>query len=173
MSDDPYKLVSRLAMLDFPPEGRNVQTADDFLEAYAAGCDSSGRYYASAPLLRRLVWWQMPSAEQVSQWRDELTARGDLTVRPLGLDIYSDGIVQVACLEDTRRFPRFAERKAISSATRQLIYRRDGHRCVTCGSLERLTLDHIYPWSLGGSDEPSNLQTMCQPCNSRKGARVS
>lgn len=64
------------------------------------------------------------------------------------------------------------ERAAIPDRVRQSVYRRDGYRCVTCGTTERLSLDHIHPWSLGGSDEPSNLQTMCIPCNSRKGARV-
>jgi hypothetical protein len=64
------------------------------------------------------------------------------------------------------------ERAAIPNAVRQMVYRRDGYQCVTCGSGEYLTLDHIHPWSLGGSDDPSNLQTMCRSCNSRKGARV-
>lgn len=63
-------------------------------------------------------------------------------------------------------------RSAIPDRVRQMVYRRDGHRCVTCGSGDRLSLDHIHPWSLGGSDDPSNLQTMCVSCNSRKGARV-
>lgn len=64
------------------------------------------------------------------------------------------------------------ERAAITDAVRQMVYRRDGYRCVGCGTSERLSLDHIHPWSLGGSDDPTNLQTMCVPCNSRKGARV-
>lgn len=63
-------------------------------------------------------------------------------------------------------------RAAIPARVRQMVYRRDWYRCVTCGSGERLSLDHIHPWSLGGSDQPENLQTMCIPCNSRKGARV-
>ncbi len=63
-------------------------------------------------------------------------------------------------------------RKKIPHRVRALIYERDGGACVTCGSTDRLTLDHIKPFSHGGSDEPDNLQTMCLPCNSRKGARV-
>lgn len=65
------------------------------------------------------------------------------------------------------------ERRAkIPNHIRQGVYDRDGRKCVTCGSVDDLTLDHIHPWSLGGSDLPGNLQTMCRPCNSSKGARV-
>lgn len=55
---------------------------------------------------------------------------------------------------------------------RRLVYERDGYQCVRCGSEDDLTLDHIIPWSSGGADEESNLQTMCRSCNSSKGARV-
>jgi len=64
------------------------------------------------------------------------------------------------------------QRLHISPATRRAVYERDGYRCRLCGRSRDLTLDNICPWSLGGSDEISNLQTLCRPCNCRKGARV-
>lgn len=64
------------------------------------------------------------------------------------------------------------ERLKIPTAIRAAVYERDGYSCVSCSAEENLTLDHIYPWSLGGNDTIENLQTMCQPCNSSKGARV-
>ena len=63
-------------------------------------------------------------------------------------------------------------RKGITSRKRLNVYARDRYRCVTCGSHDDLTLDHIHPVSKGGSNEPSNLQTMCRVCNSRKGATL-
>ena len=63
-------------------------------------------------------------------------------------------------------------RLPIPTGVRFAVYSRDGWQCVHCGSSKRLTLDHIYPWSLGGSDDEGNLQTLCRPCNSSKGARV-
>lgn len=63
-------------------------------------------------------------------------------------------------------------RRPIADTVRQIVYSRDGYRCVTCGSTDKLSCDHIIPWSHGGSDDPSNLQTMCVSCNSRKGARI-
>lgn len=47
-----------------------------------------------------------------------------------------------------------------------------GNRCVKCGSTEELTIDHIIPLSKGGGDEPQNWQTLCKPCNVRKGNRM-
>lgn len=63
-------------------------------------------------------------------------------------------------------------RKAIPSALRRAVYERDGYACLHCGATDRLSLDHIHPWSRGGEDTLENLQTLCRPCNSRKGARV-
>ena len=43
--------------------------------------------------------------------------------------------------------------------------------CRSCGltlPMEKATVDHIQPKSKGGSDDFSNLQAMCQPCNVKK-----
>lgn len=63
-------------------------------------------------------------------------------------------------------------RSKIPDALRLEVYTRDGFTCLHCGTDELLSLDHIHPWSLGGGDTLENLQTLCRPCNSRKGARV-
>ena len=60
----------------------------------------------------------------------------------------------------------------IRPSLRAAVYERDGNACLHCGTTERLTLDHIHPWSLGGTDTFDNLQTLCRSCNSKKGARV-
>lgn len=43
-------------------------------------------------------------------------------------------------------------------------------KCLKCGSLYGLTVDHKVPISRGGTDEMSNLQTLCLNCNSNKGS---
>ena len=58
------------------------------------------------------------------------------------------------------------------SPKRKRIYERDGYACVYCGATERLTLDHKFPKSRGGSNLDSNLATACHSCNSTKGART-
>jgi 5-methylcytosine-specific restriction protein A len=46
-----------------------------------------------------------------------------------------------------------------------------GYRCLRCWrheSQRKLTVDHIVPMDLGGSNTISNIQPLCGPCNSRK-----
>ena len=62
---------------------------------------------------------------------------------------------------------------AIPKRLRYEILRRDNHACRYCGAAApdaRLTVDHVIPVALGGTDEPSNLVTACEPCNSGKSA---
>lgn len=33
----------------------------------------------------------------------------------------------------------------------------------------KMEVDHILPWSLGGTDTLDNLQPLCKPCNRAKG----
>jgi HNH endonuclease len=67
---------------------------------------------------------------------------------------------------------RVGTRDPISDYIRAKVYEHDGWCCVECGSAKNLTLDHITPWSLYGSDDEENLRTLCGSCNSSKGARV-
>ena len=62
---------------------------------------------------------------------------------------------------------------AISKRTRYEVLRRDDHRCRYCGAAApdvKLTIDHVVPVSLGGSDEPGNLVAACPDCNAGKAA---
>jgi len=60
-------------------------------------------------------------------------------------------------------------RKAISRRLRYEILRRDGHACYYCHSADvPLTIDHVLPVALGGTDDPSNLVAACKDCNGGK-----
>lgn len=41
-------------------------------------------------------------------------------------------------------------------------------KCAFCGSIENLVVDHIKPWSKGGTHDRENLQCLCRKCNSEK-----
>jgi len=62
-------------------------------------------------------------------------------------------------------------RVALSKAKRRTVFERDNYKCRNCRSTENLSVDHIEPWSLGGSNDLDNLQTLCLRCNASKGAR--
>lgn len=61
----------------------------------------------------------------------------------------------------SRRWRNFAEK------TRKV----RGNRCAICGTVGEMHLDHRIPRSLGGTDDPNNLQLLCASCHSAKTAR--
>ena len=84
-------------------------------------------------------------------------------------------------------------KRASHRALRVAVYERDQYMCVECGAgalrpdgydgrkalavtgaaLVYLHIDHIIPRSKGGAvDHVDNLQTLCEPCNLSKGARL-
>ncbi|MBK7952265.1 MAG: RecQ family ATP-dependent DNA helicase [Deltaproteobacteria bacterium] len=57
------------------------------------------------------------------------------------------------------------------AATRQTVLARDGFHCQDCSDqIDRSELDvhHLVPRAMGGTDEPSNLVTLCDGCHARR-----
>jgi hypothetical protein len=63
-------------------------------------------------------------------------------------------------------------REPIPENVRNEVWRRDGGKCVGCGSREHLQFDHIIPVSKGGTTAVSNLQILCRACNLKKRAKI-
>ena len=60
----------------------------------------------------------------------------------------------------------------VSEELRHNIFERDENKCLKCGSVEDLSIDHIIPLSKGGDNSTENLQTLCKRCNSSKGGSI-
>lgn len=60
----------------------------------------------------------------------------------------------------------------IPEALRWEVFECDNFTCQHCGCRRHLSADHIIPESKGGQMTLENLQTLCKPCNSAKGAQA-
>lgn len=72
-----------------------------------------------------------------------------------------------------RHIPEGRPRRPISPKVRLAVLERDGFSCCLCGRSARmhgvaLEVDHIIPVARGGSNDFSNLQTLCEDCNAGK-----
>lgn len=63
-------------------------------------------------------------------------------------------------------------REPISQAVKDMVWNRDGGRCVVCGSNQKLEFDHIIPFAKGGSNTYRNIQLLCEGCNRAKSAKI-
>jgi len=60
----------------------------------------------------------------------------------------------------------------IPQDVKQLVWQRDGGKCVQCGAPDYLEFDHIIPVSKGGANTVPNVQLLCRRCNLKKADRV-
>ncbi len=128
------------------------------------------------PLMRsdKYVWWMF--RDEFFRADDDLTA---LEVKALlyeRLDKKERRIKKALAnlaAGATPLEPPYAKREPIPEDVRVYVWRRDGGRCVKCGSQENLEFDHIIPLSKGGSNTARNIQLLCAKCNREKGADVA
>lgn len=71
---------------------------------------------------------------------------------------------------------RPTKRQSLSKSLRYDVLKRDNFRCQLCGRTSqdgvKLEIDHIIPISKGGTDDISNLQTLCFDCNRGKSNKL-
>ena len=58
-------------------------------------------------------------------------------------------------------------RKIRNSLNKREIIRSEG-KCRKCNSRHELTVDHILPIHLGGTNDRDNLQVLCKQCHTKK-----
>lgn len=62
-------------------------------------------------------------------------------------------------------------RETFSMSKKQAVYASYNGKCAICGKyvkFKRMSIDHIVPYSRGGTDDLNNLQLTCKSCNSVK-----
>lgn len=55
---------------------------------------------------------------------------------------------------------------------REYIFKKHGKKCLCCGSINNISLDHVRPIYLKGTNTLDNLQPLCRSCNSKKGTKI-
>lgn len=80
--------------------------------------------------------------------------------------------IMIELTDEGEIFPEANKRPPIPKDVVDAVWRRDGGKCVYCGSTENLQLDHIIPFSKGGATTVENLQLLCQKCNLQKSNKI-
>lgn len=72
-----------------------------------------------------------------------------------------------------RRENELEQNRLIPTPVKLQVWKRDGGRCVECGSTDNLHFDHIIPYSRGGSSlVAENIQLLCARHNLAKHDRI-
>lgn len=63
--------------------------------------------------------------------------------------------------------------RIIPSSVKQAVWKRDGGRCVLCGSNKNIHFDHELPYSKGGTSfSEKNIRLLCMKHNLEKSAKI-
>lgn len=87
----------------------------------------------------------------------------------------ADGLIWIMIRFFQGRRIRPTQRIAWPKGLKEELMRRQKNTCVYCGNrrtARTLDIDHIVPVVRGGSNDKSNLQVICSPCNQRKGLQT-
>lgn len=60
------------------------------------------------------------------------------------------------------------KRRTITEDARTTLMNKANHKCELCGSVEKLEIDHIVPFALGGNTSIDNLRVLCKSCNLKR-----
>lgn len=73
--------------------------------------------------------------------------------------------------QNNRRARLLGARGRITVAEWLMLVGKFGGRCLCCGEIRDLQIDHIRPLEHGGANSICNIQPLCEQCNKRKGRR--
>lgn len=127
--------------------------------AHCKNCDKIAKqeYYQKnkQKVKERVVNWQSSNQDKVKGYKREWKQRNPDAV---------------TAHKNTRRAAALKGGKYTAKEWRDLcdFY---GNVCLSCGTDKGITVDHVKPLSIGGTNTIDNLQPLCGSCNYRKGKK--
>lgn len=127
-------------------------------------------------LVKRVV----PKEEKNTLPEEKRYSWGERTREP---EFYDNAEPWIMCKKCNRKIEKFPchwcqpklikketvkRKRYITEEVKRKVWRRDGGKCIDCGSKELLEFDHIIPVSRGGSNTARNIQLLCENCNRKK-----
>ena len=157
--DQPERLPSGL----LTQNGKFHEAAQRFKNQ--GGSPDLARVYEK---LKKGIWSYNGYFHLVDSW---LQSDGKRNVFKFRLEAIEEIEDEAASTND--HFREAKSRRVIPSHVKLAVWKRDGGKCVRCGSNDELHFDHILPFSKGGTSVlESNVQLLCARHNLQKSAKI-
>lgn len=119
----------------------------------------------------RVRAWEKANPDKVREKYRRYTEKNRQKVRDWGKGYRERNAERIAIRQAFRKSLRRTRDGAASQEQIAAHKQRHGKRCAMCHARAKTTLDHIIPVAKGGTHTLRNIQWLCQPCNSSKGAK--
>lgn len=173
-------------MNDMKPRMSDIRISLDLIARYgAAGHLSAEAFRALTSIIAYVAgdicWTYTPPGDGSLADDDDLLSKLAMTASKRGWIKIKPDVMQFFTLrhgrwhlsEDWIELDDRPSRFAVPSQIAARVIGREGRRCTYCGDTDGpFDLDHIYPVSRGGTNDPSNLTLACAACNRSKGAKT-
>ena len=146
---------------EYKPAEAFSKSSRDGLQTYCKDCCRLARAANSDAEIQRVLKWQREHPELHAVKQARWNARHIKQVRQ-----------GKRRRENVRRTRQTQAGGSFTQAEWERLCAAHDNRCARCGERKPLTVDHIVPIILGGTSDITNLQPLCQSCNSRKASRI-
>ena len=118
--------------------------------------------------IRTGIWSDNGDFHLVRAWREGDGVRNVFKFKLVAVEDLRDEDAAVDQDSESRSPGRI-----IPSKVKVQVWKRDGGKCVKCGSKDELHFDHILPFSKGGTSlRAENVQLLCARHNLKKSAKI-